>query len=67
MIIRLSLRSLTICFLPENGIEDIEVTLSKSEESNVCQNVCLDELALYTYEHMADEDLLKQDEKEQCE
>ena len=28
--------------LPENSIEDIEVTPSKSEESKVCQNVCLD-------------------------
>ena len=63
--IRLSPRSLIICSLPENSIEDIKVTPSKSKESKVCQNVCLDELALYSYEPMADEDLLKQDEKEQ--
>ena len=37
--IRLSPRSLTICSLPENSIEDIEVTPSKSEESKVCQNM----------------------------
>ena len=41
-IIRLSSRSLIICSLPENNIEDIEVTPSKSEESKVFQNVCLD-------------------------
>ena len=57
--------SLTICFLPEKSIEDVEVTPSKRQESKVCQNVCLDLLALYTYEPMADEDLLEQDEKEQ--
>ena len=34
-------------------------------ELKVCQNVCPDKLALYTYEPMADEDLLKQDDKEQ--
>ena len=27
--------------------------------------MCLDQLALYTYKPMADEELLKQDEKEQ--
>ena len=35
-------RSLIICSLPENSIEDIEVTPSKSEESKVRQSVCLD-------------------------
>ena len=40
-IIRLSPRSLIICSLPENSIEDIEVTPTKSEESKVCQTECL--------------------------
>ena len=61
---QLSLRSLTICSLPENSIEDIKVMPSKSEESKVCQNL-FGLTCFYTYEPMADEELLKQDEKEQ--
>ena len=59
-IIRLSPRSLTICFcsVPENSIE---VTPSKSEESKVCQKVWINLLYLYAYESMADNDWLKQD------
>ena len=64
-IIRLSPSSLTVCSLPENSIESIEVTPSKSEESKVFQNVSGLTCFIHLYEPMADELLLKQDEKEQ--